>query len=96
MCLILSLGIVGPLMNFTTYINEKKAIEYAVHDVDELLHVEELPDTGKSVEVQSKDIQLQDVSFSYDKESGKQVLSPYQSKNPGGKVYGTCRPVRWR
>ena len=64
MCLILSLGIVGPLMNFTTYINETKAIEYAVHDVDELLHVEELPDTGKSVEVQSKDIQLQDVSFS--------------------------------
>ena len=43
MCLILSLGIVGPLMNFTTYINETKAIEYAVHDVDELLHVEELP-----------------------------------------------------
>ena len=40
---------------------------------DKLLHVEELPDTGKPVDVQSKDIQLQDVSFSYDKESGKQV-----------------------
>ena len=70
MCLILSLGIVGPLMNFTTYVNETKTVEYAVHDVDRLLHVEELPDTGKPVEVQSKDIQLQDVSFSYDKESG--------------------------
>ena len=32
-CLILSLGIVGPLMNFTTYVNETKAIEYAVHAV---------------------------------------------------------------
>ena len=53
MCLILSLGIVGPLMNFTTYINETKAIEYAVHDVDELLHAEELADTKNTVDVQS-------------------------------------------
>ena len=51
MCLILSLGIVGPLMNFTTYVNETKTVEYAVHDVDKLLHVEELPDTGKPVEL---------------------------------------------
>ena len=92
MCLILSLGIVGPLMNFTTYINETKAIEYAVHDVDELLHVEELPDTGKSVEVQSKDIQLQDVSFSYDKESGKQVLSHINLKIPEGKFTALVGP----
>ena len=75
MCLILSLGIVGPLMNFTTYVNETKTVEYAVHDVDKLLHVEELPDTGKPVEVKSRDIQLQNVSFSYNKDSGKQVLS---------------------
>lgn len=26
MCLILSLGIVGPLMNFTTYVNETKRL----------------------------------------------------------------------
>ena len=45
-------------MNFTTYINETKAIEYAVHDVDELLHAEELPDAEKPVDIQSKDIQL--------------------------------------
>ena len=45
-------------MNFTTYVNETKTVEYAVHDVDKLLHVEELPDTGKPVEVQSKDIQI--------------------------------------
>ena len=92
MCLILSLGIVGPLMNFTTYINETKAIEYAVHDVDELLHAEELPDTGKPVEVPSKDIQLQDVSFSYDKESSKQVLSHINLKIPEGKFTALVGP----
>ena len=92
MCLILSLGIVGPLMNFTTYINETKAIEYAVHDVDELLHAEELPDAEKPVDIQSKDIQLQDVSFSYDKESGKQVLSHINLKIPEGNFTALVGP----
>ena len=92
MCLILSLGIVGPLMNFTTYVNETKAIEYAVHDVDELLHVKELPDTGKPVDMHSKDIQLQNVSFSYDKESGKQVLSHIDLKIPEGKFTALVGP----
>ena len=76
----------------TTYVNETKTVEYAVHDVDKLLHVEELPDTGKSVEVQSKDIQLQDVSFSYDKESGKQVLSHINLKIPEGKFTALVGP----
>ena len=92
MSLILSLGIVGPLMNFTTYVNETKAIEYAVHDVDELLHVKELPETGKPVDMHSKDIQLQDVSFSYDKESGKQVLSHINLKIPEGNFTALVGP----
>lgn len=70
-CLILSLGIVGPLMNFTTYVNETKAIEYAVHDVDKLLHAEELPDVQQMVQVKSQNIELKNISFSYDKENGK-------------------------
>ena len=73
-CLILSLGIVGPLMNFTAYVNETKAIEYAVHDVDKLLHAEELPDVQQMVQVKSQNIELKNISFSYDKENGKQVL----------------------
>lgn len=92
MCLILSLGIVGPLMNFTTYVNEAKTVEYAVHDVDKLLHVEELPDTGVPVQVHSKDIELQDVSFSYDKEGGKQVLSHIDLKILEGKFTALVGP----
>lgn len=52
--------------------------------MDKLLHVEELPDTGKLVELQSKDIQLHDVSFAYDKESNKQALSHIDLKIPEG------------
>ena len=91
-CLILSLGIVGPLMNFTTYINETKEIEYAVHDVDKLLHAEELPDTGSPAEIQSKEIVLHNVSFSYDKESGKQALSHVDLKIPEGKFTALVGP----
>ena len=57
MCLILSLGIVGPLMNFTTYVNETKTVE-----------------------------------FSYDKESGKQVLSHINLKIPEGKFTALVGP----
>lgn len=92
MCLILSLGIVGPLMNFTTYVNETKTVEYAVHDVDKLLHVEELPDAKRIIQVQSKDIELKEVSFSYDKENGKQVLSNISLKIPEGKFTALVGP----
>ena len=44
------------------------------------------------MEVQSKDIQLQDVSFSYDKESGKQVLSHINLKIPEGKFTALVGP----
>lgn len=92
MCLILSLGIVGPLMNFTTYVNETKTVEYAVHDVDELLHVEELPDVQQDAQVKSKTIELKNVSFSYDKENGKQVLSHINLKIPEGKFTALVGP----
>lgn len=74
MCLILSMGIVGPLMNFTTYVNETKTVEYAVHDVNKLLNIEELPDTKQMVKVTSNDIELQNVSFSYNRENQEKVL----------------------
>ena len=39
MCFILSMGIVDPLMNYTLHVSNIKAVEYAIHDVDKLLHV---------------------------------------------------------
>lgn len=92
MCLILSLGIVGPLMNFTTYINETKTVEYAVHDVDRLLHVEELSDVQQAVQVMSRDIELKDVSFSYVKKNGRRVLSHISLKIPEGKFTALVGP----
>jgi ATP-binding cassette subfamily B protein len=73
--LILSLGIVEPLMKFTTYVNETKTVEYAIHDVDRILSVEKLEDAEKEVDIKGCGIELENVSFSYDKDGGKQILS---------------------
>jgi ATP-binding cassette subfamily B protein len=91
-CLILSLGIVGPLMNFTTHVNEAKAIEYAIHDADWLLNIAELPDTKHKVRLSHYDIQLTDVSFSYDPEQGKNALSHVNLMIPEGKITALVGP----
>lgn len=66
-CLILSMGIVGPLMKFTTFVNDAKAMEYSVRDADRLLNLPELPDAGKRASLAGFDVELRDVSFSYGK-----------------------------
>ena len=63
-CLILSLGVVGPMMNFTNYINEAKAIEYALHDVSNELETPVLSDSEKDIEIKDNTIELKNISFS--------------------------------
>lgn len=91
-CLILSLGIVGPLMNFTTYVNEMKTVEYAVHDVDKLLSVSELPDEKIDVRLTHYDIHLQEVAFSYDQTQENNVLSHISLDIPEGKFTALVGP----
>ena len=74
-CLILSLGVVGPMMNFTNYINEAKAIEYALHDVSSELETPVLSDSEKDIEIKDNTIELKNISFSYDGNLDNKVLS---------------------
>ncbi|WP_291579234.1 ABC transporter ATP-binding protein [Clostridium sp. UBA6640] len=66
MCLILSLGIVAPLTSFTVFVNEIKAIEYAIKDAYEFLNLKELENSLEPVNLHQYDIELKNVSFSYD------------------------------
>ncbi|MEW9095511.1 MAG: ABC transporter ATP-binding protein [Clostridiaceae bacterium] len=66
MCLILSLGIVAPLTSFTVFVNDSKAIEYAVNDAYEFLNLKELENPLELVNIHGYDIELKNVSFSYD------------------------------
>lgn len=70
MCMILSMGIVGPVTWFTTAVNEFKSIEYAVQDAGELLNLPELPDVAESVPLKGYDVSLRRVSFSYNEKHG--------------------------
>ncbi|APH13551.1 ABC transporter family protein [Clostridium sporogenes] len=65
MCLILSLGIVAPLASFTVFINDAKAIEYAVKDAYEFLNLKELENPLEPVNICRYDIELKNVFFSY-------------------------------
>ncbi|MCT4663156.1 MAG: ABC transporter ATP-binding protein/permease [Tissierellales bacterium] len=69
MCLILSLGLITPLMWFTVAINDSKTISYAIEDAASLLDIEELNDSEIEVELKNYDIKLENVSFSYEEQS---------------------------
>ena len=81
MCMILSLGIVGPVTWFTTAVNDFKLIEYAVKDAKELLNLPELPDSAIPVTLERYDVELQHVSFSYNEKNGN-VLHDISLKLP--------------
>lgn len=65
-CLILALGIVGPLTSFTVFVNHTKSIEYAVKDTDKFLNLKELQSASETIKLPSYDMQLENVTFSYD------------------------------
>ncbi len=75
MCLILSLGIVAPLTSFTVFVNEIKAIEYAVKDAYEFLNLKELENSLEPVTLRQYDIELKNVSFSYDTDKNDNLNS---------------------
>lgn len=99
MCLILSLGIVAPLASFTVFINDAKAIEYAVKDAYEFLNLKELENPLEPVNICRHDIELKNVFFSYntDKDdnlnrTNNYVLNNINLKLPEGKFAALVGP----
>jgi len=67
-CLILSMGLIYPLMKFTVFVNDFKAIEYAIADTKAYLNLESLPITEEIIALEHYDIVFNDISFSYNDE----------------------------
>ncbi|MGE7998500.1 ABC transporter ATP-binding protein [Lysinibacillus sp. NPDC093190] len=67
-CLILSMGLIYPLMKFTVFVNDFKAIEYAIDDTKAYLNLESLPIVDKELAATptNYDIAINHVSFAYD------------------------------
>lgn len=64
-CLILSLGIVGPLTAFSAFVNMLKSIEFSVNSAEEFMNLEELPNKNTPVKFENYDIKLSGVTFAY-------------------------------
>lgn len=90
MCIILSLGLVSPLMGLSTYMNALKAIEYAVDETSAILNISELSDEENYRDFTNYDIKLSKVKFSY--ENGEQALSNVDFKIPEGSFTALVGP----
>mgnify|MGYP000599456768 FL=1 len=80
---VLALAVVAPLMKLSSFLNEAKAMEYAVADASEFLDLPELPEPAQRAAVRDEGVELANVSFSY--ESGEEVLHDcllYTSPSP--------------
>lgn len=65
LCIVLSMGLIAPMMGFSTYINALKTIQYAVAETDKILQLEELPDAASDVILKDYSIKFDQVSFGY-------------------------------
>ena len=91
LCLMLSLGIVTPLMSATAFINSMKSMQFAVKDTRELLDLPQLSQVGRDAPLNGCDIQLRDVSFSYGCD-GEEVLHRLDLTIPQGKFTALVGP----
>ncbi|WP_346842646.1 ABC transporter ATP-binding protein [Staphylococcus lugdunensis] len=69
LCLVLSLGVVAPIKNFTNYVNQLKSIQYAISEVQTILDLEELSQPEQFQQPKNTNITFNDVGFSYTGES---------------------------
>ncbi|GAA0785755.1 ABC transporter ATP-binding protein [Hathewaya limosa] len=92
MCIILSLSIIGPLMKATTFINEMKAMEFSVNDAKKLMDIPVLSNSKEKVKLNGSEIQLHEVSFSYDGTERGKVLHNINFVIPNGSFTALVGP----
>lgn len=74
LCLLLALGIVGPLMKVMQFIEEIKGMAFSVKDADEMLHLPELSEENTRVPIEDTDVRIKSVSFSYTGDQKSNIL----------------------
>ncbi len=91
LAIILSMSMIGPVSWFTVAVNDFKSIQYAVLDVNTIMSMQELSDADKSVDFKSYDIQLKNVTFSYNEQDGN-VLHGIDITIPQGEFTALVGP----
>ena len=92
LCVMLSLGMMVPLVKLSTFVNEEKNMEYAVRAADELLRLPVLPDAAAPAEVRDTGLELKRVCFSYTGQTADEVLHHIDLKLPQGSFTALVGP----
>lgn len=89
--IILSLGLTGPLLAAMTFVDDLAVVGTNVSEISSILDAEELIRPEKNVKLDSRNISLKDVSFSYEKDQEK-VLKNVNLEIESGKVTALVGP----
>ncbi len=73
LCIVLSLGVVAPIKNFTNYVNHLESIQYALTEVNQILSLQSMLST-KFKKPQHYEIAFNNVGFSYNKDKDDLVF----------------------
>ena len=92
LCIVLSLGLMVPLVKLSTFVDDEKNMEYAIYAADELLSLPSLVEAEEMVEVSQMDITLQDVGFAYTGRQEDQVLHQLNLTMPQGSFTALVGP----
>lgn len=88
--LVLALAVIAPVMRLSAFLNESKAMEYAVADAREFLDLPELPEAERRACMDGFSVELSHVSFGYDGE--QEVLHDVSLNVPQGSFCALVGP----
>ncbi|MCM1192357.1 MAG: ABC transporter ATP-binding protein/permease [Acetatifactor muris] len=89
LAVMLSMSMVGSLAKLEVFANEIKKVQMTVEELQEYLEMPELPEKGQYAELNSYDVELKNVRFSYDEDK---VLHDVSLKLPQGSFTALVGP----
>ncbi|MCM1065124.1 MAG: ABC transporter ATP-binding protein/permease, partial [Eubacterium sp.] len=89
LAVMLSMSMVGSLAKLEVFANEIKKVQMTVEELQEYLEMPELPEKGQYAELNSYDVELKNVRFSYDE---NEVLHDVSLKLPQGSFTALVGP----
>lgn len=90
--IILALGIIGPLITASNYVDSLARVGTVIGQIQEILDSPELERPDRSKRVNGSDIKFQDVSFTYSEDSKNAALQNCTINIPAGRVTALVGP----